>query len=275
MKPLDFEYDGQYLSDYGFVVCEFNANGGISEVSAASKITFVKVPRNNGAKFSLTHTKYTECLSTVFDICKNPDIYDGEDLKITADEFRDVTRWLNRKEFLPFRFITDEGLVEDIETCHHNASFNVSKLMLDEVLYGIRLTLETDMPYGYGSERIISWSATSDNKRKIVSDISDEIGYIYPTISITCKENCNLVISNESEGCSSMIQNCKAGETITMHGDTNIITTSYNGHDICNDFNYDFFRIGNTAGRIENIITVSHPCDIVMRYCPIVKYAQL
>lgn len=275
MKPLDFEYDGQYLSDYGFVVCEFNANGGISEASAASKIVFEKVARNNGTKYSLTRTKYTECLTSTFDICKNPDIYDGEDLKITADEFRDIMRWLNRKEFLPFRFITDEGLVQDIETCRHNASFNVTRLMLDEILYGIRLTMETDAPFGHGAERAYSWSATSTNKTKVISDISDEIGYIYPVIDIKCKVDCDLVITNESEGCSSMIMNCKAGEVITMHGDTNIITTSYASHDINNDFNYEFFRIGNTADRTENIITVSHPCDIVMRYCPIIKYAQL
>lgn len=274
MKPLDFEYDGQYLSDYGFVVCEFNANGGISEASAASSVSFVKVPRHNGAKFGLTHTKYTDCLSSTFDICKNPEMY-GDNLEITADEFRDIIRWLNRKEFLPFRFLTDEGKVEDIETCHHNASFNVSKLMLDEVLYGIRLNMETDAPYGFGSDRVISWTASSENKRKMVSDISDEIGYIYPDISITVKEDCDFTITNESEGCSSVILNCKAGEIIKMHGDTNIITTSYASHDICSDFNYDFFRIGNTALRTENYIVVSHPCDVELRYRPIIKYAQL
>lgn len=275
MKPLDFEYDGQYLSDYGFIVCEFGTSGGITEASAASRITFVKVPRNGGRKFSLVHTKYTECLTSVFDICKNPDVYDGKDMEITADEFRDIARWLNRKEFLPFRFITDEGTIQDTETCRHNASFNLSKLMLDEVVYGIRLTLETDMPYGFGDERVKSWSATNESKSNTVFDVSDEMGYIYPTISITIKEDCDFVITNESEGCSSVIQNCKAGEVITMHGDTNIITSSYNGHDICNDFNYDFFRIGNTAGRTENVITVSHPCDVEIRYRPIIKFAQL
>lgn len=275
MKLYDFEYDGQYLSDYGFIICNFNTNSGISEASAVSNISFVKVPRNNGTRFSLVQAKYTECLSAVFDICKKPDIYDKRDMKITESEFRDIVRWLNRKEFLPLRFITDGGTVQDVEICYYNASFNVSKLMLDKVLYGIRLTIETDAPFGFGAERVISWSATNDNKRKVIPDTSDEIGYIYPTISITCKENCDFVISNESERCSSMIRNCKAGEIITMHGDTNIITTSYNNHDICNDFNYDFFRIGNTSGRIKNIITVSHPCDVVMRYCPIIKYAQL
>ncbi len=53
MRTLDFWYDEQCLSDYNFVVCDFSAGSGISEVSAGSTITFVKVSRNGGAKHSL------------------------------------------------------------------------------------------------------------------------------------------------------------------------------------------------------------------------------
>lgn len=275
MRTLDFWYDGQCLSDYGFVVCDFSASSGISEVSAGSTVTFMTVSRNGGAKHSLTNTKYTECLSATFDICKNPDIFHDEDMEITSDEFRDIMRWLNRKEYLPFHFISDEGAVEDIEICWHNASFNLSKLMLDERTYGIRLKLETNMPYGYGAEKIFSWSATAENLSKTIMDTSDEIGCIYPTLIVTCKQDCDLTISNVSEGCACVIKNCKAGEQITMYADTNIIGSSYTGHDVCNDFNYDFFRIGNSATRTENVITASHPCDIVLKYHPIIKYAQL
>lgn len=275
MRTLDFWYDEQCLSDYNFVVCDFSAGSGISEVSAGSTITFVKVSRNGGAKHSLTNTKYNDCLSATFDICKNPDIFHDEDMEITSDEFRDIMRWLNRKEYLPFHFISDDGTVDDIETCWHNASFNLSKLMLDERTYGIRLKLETNMPYGYGEEKVFSWSATSGNLSNVIMDTSDEIGYIYPTLIVTCRQNCTLTITNESEGCSSAIKNCKVGEQITMYGDTNIIASSNPGHDIYNDFNYDFFRIGNSAARMENVIIASHPCDIVLKYHPIIKYAQL
>ena len=275
MRTLDFWYDEQCLSDYNFVVCDFSAGSGISEVSAGSTITFVKVSRNGGAKHSLTNTKYNDCLSATFDICKNPDIFHDEDMEITSDEFRDIMRWLNRKEYLPFHFISDDGTVDDIETCWHNASFNLSKLMLDERTYGIRLKLETNMPYGYGAEKVFSWSATSGNLSNVIMDTSDEIGYIYPTLIVTCRQNCTLTITNESEGCSSVIKNCKVGEQITMYGDTNIIASSTPGHDICNDFNYDFFRIGNSAARMENVIIASHPCDIVLKYHPIIKHVQL
>ena len=275
MRSLDFEYDGQNLSDYGFIVCDFSSGSSISEVSAGSNITFTKVSRNNGSRYSLTNTKYNECMTAQFDICKNPDIYSDSEMEITSDEFRDIMRWLNRKQFCLFRFVSDSGEISDIDTCYHNASFNASRLMFGEKVYGIRLKMETNMPFGFGVERVFSWSTSSENESKVIHDTSDEIGYIYPTIEITCKTDCDLLITNETEGCTSSIKNCKAGEVITMHGDTNIITTSYDSHDICDDFNYEFFYIGNNALRTQNVITLSHPCDVVLKYCPIIKYAQL
>ncbi len=273
MKPLDFEYDGSFLSDFGFVVCDFNAGNSISDVSAGSNISFMKIPRQHGIKHGLVHTEYHECITSTFDICKNPELHD--DMEISDDEFRAIMRWLNRKEFLPFHFIPEEDAVGDAEICYHNASFNLSKLMLDEKLFGIRLKVETDMPYGYGEECVFSWTTTAQDKTKVVMDTSDEIGYTYPTLIITCKENCDLTITNKSMNCVSQIKNCKIGEIITMYGDTNIITTSYDSHDICNDFNYEFFCIGNDYSQRENIITTSHECDVVLKYSPIIKCAQL
>ena len=50
-----------------------------------------------------------------------------------------------------------------------------------------------------------------------------------------------------------------------------IVGTSISGHDIANDFNYDFFRIGNTANDRENEITASAPCTVYLKYRPILK----
>lgn len=275
MKQIDFEYDGRFLSDYGFVVCDFDSKSGIDEVDAGSTITFEKISRNNGRRFGLAHTKYEECMTSTFDICKNPDIYDGDEMEITQDEFRDITRWLNRKEFHLFHFVSENGDVDEIETCYHNASFNVSKLMLDEKLYGIRLNMETDAPFGFGCETVFAWLTNSENEQHTIHDFSDEIGYTYPVLTIKCKKNCDLTIRNDATGCASTIRNCSAGETITMSGDTNIITSSMERHDICNDFNYDFFTISNDIDRTKNVITVSHPCDIEIRYRPIIKFSYL
>lgn len=99
MRAIDFEYDNQYLSDYGFIICDFNFSSGANEVDAGSTITFNKISRHSGKRYGLSSTQYDECITTSFDICKNPDIYDPEDMEISNDEYRDIMRWLNRREF--------------------------------------------------------------------------------------------------------------------------------------------------------------------------------
>ena len=270
MYAIDFEYDGQYLSDYGFIICHFDYSSGATTADAGSKITFNKVARSNGKQFSLTSAKYDECVQTTFDICKNPDLYENyDDRQITNDEYRDLMRWLNRREFLKFQvFDEDEG---ERDTCYYNVSFNVEKIKIAEKLFGLRLTMESDKPFGYGQEQSVSWTFADSSTTRILSDISDEIGFLYPDMTITCNANGDLSIYNELENCTMTIKNCSVGEVITINGATQIISTTYSSHDIANDFNYEFFRIGNTIDNRNNRISVSKPCNMVIRYTPIIK----
>ena len=271
MRAIDFEYDNRYLSDYGFIICDFNFGSGANEIDAGSTITFNKISRHSGKKYSLSSTQYDECITTSFDICKNPDIYDPEDMEISNDEYRDIMRWLNRREFLKFQVIDDGNDNFERDTCYYNASFNIDKIKINEKLYGMRLKMETDKPFGYGQEQSVSWTFSDSNVSKILSDISDEIGYIYPTVIITINRNGDLSLYNELENCTTVIKNCKVGEVITLDGDTHIITTTYISHDVCNDFNYEFFRTGNTNNNRNNRISVSLPCNVVIKYTPIIK----
>lgn len=271
MRAIDFEYDNQYLSDYGFIICDFNFSSGANEVDAGSTITFNKISRHSGKRYGLSSTQYDECITTSFDICKNPDIYDPEDMEISNDEYRDIMRWLNRREFLKFQVIDDGNDNFERDTCYYNASFNVNKIKINEKLCDMRLTMETDKPFGYGQEQSVSWTFSDSNVSKILSDISDEIGYTYPTVIITINRNGDLSLYNELENCTTVIKNCKVGEVITLNGDTQIITTTYASHDICNDFNFEFFRIGNTINNRNNRISVSLPCNVVIKYTPIIK----
>lgn len=271
MHSIDFEYDNQYLSDYGFIICDFNFSDGANEVDAGSTITFNKVARHYGKKYSLSSTQYDECVTTSFDICKNPDIYDPDEMEISNDEYRDIIRWLNRREFLKFQVIDDgtDNFVRD--TCYYNASFNVDKIKVNEKLVGMRLTMETDKPFGYGQEQTVSWTFSDSSISKILSDVSDEIGFIYPTLIITCNRSGDLSLYNELENCTTVIKNCTVGEVITLDGDTQIISSTYLSHDIYNDFNFEFFKIGNTINNRNNRISASLPCDLIIKYTPIIK----
>lgn len=266
MYALDFEYDGRYLSDYGFIICDFNSTSGANISNAGSKVTFNTVPRQHGKHFGLVGTQYNECIQTNFHICKNPDLFD--DMRITDEEFRKIFRWLNRREFLKFRVLDDET---HFGSRFYLASFNVSKIKIGEILYGIDLTMETDKPFAYGKELHYSWEITDASTGVLITDISDEIGFIYPYAKIYCKADGDLSIANSFDNSIVLIKNCSAGEEIIFHGDSLVITTSYASHDICNDFNYEFLKIGNSIDNRYNKITVSIPCELEIRYSPIIK----
>ena len=272
MKFLDFEYDGLHLSDFGFIACQFEASSGMQTMSAGSKITFSKVARDRGRRNSLVGTKYQDCLTCTFDICKNPDEYpDPLDMYIKNDEYRDIMRWLNRREFCVFRAIPEECEEDDnIVTCKFNASFNIEKIKASEDLIGLRLTMETDRPFGFGDE-IIKTMTFGQTTSYSVYDPSDEIGEFYPDLTITMSASGDLIISNETLDVTMSVNNCSVGEVITIKGSEQIITTSIPEHDICNDFNYEFLRIGNTYHNRSNKITCDVACTVKLSFCPVIK----
>lgn len=271
MYALNFEYDNRYLSDYGFIVCEFDYSSGAVTANAGSNITFNKVSQHNGRRFNLTSAVYSECITSSFDICKNPDLYSRNDMVITNEEYRNLSLWLNRKKFLKFRLIDDSNSDYVNETCYYNASFNIEKIKIGDVLYGLRLSMETDSPFAHGKDIKVNLKFTAENETKTIQCISDEIGYLYPDLTIICKQNGDISISNTTQECNMIVKNCRAGEVINIFGESQIIMSSLDEHDICNDFNYEFFKIGRTFSNIDNKITVSSPCDISIKYTPIIK----
>lgn len=269
MFATDFEYDGQYLSDFGFIICDFSGSSVVDTISAGSIITFNTVSMHSGKKYSLVNTQYDECIEATFSIGKDPAFYKKDEMYITNDEYRDLMRWLNRREFLKFRLISDEKY--DGEICIFEVSFNISKIMIGNLLCGIELNMKTNKPFGYGQEQSHTWTVTSSSKIHNISDISDEIGYIYPSMIIEINSDGNLTINNETENCSMIINNCVAGEVITIDGNAQIIKSSLDSHHIYDDFNFEFFRIGNTYSNRTNKIYCSLPCTITLKYSPIIK----
>lgn len=269
MNAIDFEYDGQYLSDYGFIICDFDGASGVDTISAGSTLTFNKVSQFNGRNFSLASTQYENCISTTFDICKDPEKYEKDEMEISTDEFRDLMRWLNRTEFLKFQLHDSD--IDYEEGCYFDASFNIEKIKINEILYGLRLTMETNKPFAYGDEEKIKWTISDTSTVKTFSDMSDEIGCIYPSLKIICNDDGDFTIQNLTFETTTTIANCSDGEVITIDGNTQIITTSDDSHKVYEDFNYEFFKIGNTYNSRKNMISVNMPCVVEITYTPIIK----
>ena len=274
MIATDFVYDDIKLSDKGYIICDFDDKSGTEIVDVGSTITFNKIKRDSGRIYTLASATYDECVTATFDICKNDCLYNNNEMEITTEEFREIMQWLNRREFLPFRIVDDQQTV-----CWYNASFNIDKVIIGGRIYGARLTMETDRPFGYDDKVTRQYALSDANAEINIINTSNEIGYLYPIVEIKCWMSGNLTITNALEGCSTEIKNCSNAEIITLNGETQTIETNNENNHIKgkrhNDFNWEFPRLGTKMERgqviRDNNITVSLPCDITIEYRPIVK----
>lgn len=274
MRCTDFEYDGQLLSDYGFIICDFGDGAGTETVSVGSPLNLNTIQMPHLNKFKVMSTQYGEAYSVTFQIAKTEDLNAAADtLFLDEYELSRLIRWLNRKEFHKFKAIYADG--EHAKT-YYMGTFNVQTICLRGNVIGLELTLQTNAPFGYYEpvEYEMTLSDTADGCT--ICDTSDEIGYIYPDIvEIECLGSGDLTVSNSNDTRQTIIRNCAKGEVITLYGETKQIASSMEHQKLCNDFNYSFIRIINRRenGNDEssNTFTASLPCRIRLVYSPISK----
>lgn len=259
----DFKYDNEYLSHFGFVVCRFNRSSELETYSGGAKVVFEKASMHGGKFHKLTSSKYEECITATFDICKDTCDITQAEMEISSDEYRDLARWLNRRSFHKFQIVNSD--------VWYNASFNLEKIYIDGTLYGIRLTMETDSPFGFGEDVAINIAANNSAVSHSVFDRNDEVGHSYPVFKITCGQAGNLTIFNDRDSHATVIKNCSTGEVINLDGKNQIITTSLSSHKIQNDFNFEFPTLVNSIDNRYTNYTFSLPCEVKITYTPIVK----
>ena len=312
MFATDFSFDGVRLSDYGCMVCEIDGSTGLDEIDAGVALNFTTVSTRKGTRFSLVDRKYDDVLSTTFDICKDPcaaesggsiiyigdenlsfdildqinlqsyeiaaetinldtyvDTYSAAELEITDHEFLVLLRWLLRDHYLPMTFLDERHCVQR----YYNGAFtNIARLEIGGRLYGLRCTFQTDRPYALGEE-IVTTHTMAANTPWNYTDTSHLTGTIIPDLVITLQASGTLRLTNQFTSTSMVITGCTNGETITVKGDSLIMFSSNNSHNVWACFNYDFLKIGNSMNNRVNQITSSLPCTITMKYKPVIRDA--
>lgn len=263
MNVKDFEYAGEFLSDWGCIVCEIDASNGFDTINSDSQLTFDSVSQLNGKYFPLTTSYYNDHIEITFQICKYrcPDGIQP----FTIYEVRELKRWLNRPDYHKFKLIQP-----DWADIYMIGSFNISEIKYNDQTYGLELTFISNRPFAL-HEPITYNFELSEGVSYSFYDKSDEIGHIYPSTVITCLSSGNLELINSQESDrKTIINNVSANEVITCNPGL-IISTSLSSHEIQNDFNFKFPRIVNKYGDRKNIFTSSIPVKIKFEYSPYVK----
>jgi hypothetical protein len=240
----------------------------LETLSAGSDISFQTTAIQNGKKYMLTSSAYESCIETEFQICKNPDIFEKDEMHFTVEEQRLISRWLKRMDFHKLRIISDDDEYGDF---YFEGSFNISKMELAGKVIGFTLTFTSNRPFATGNDVINRCTLNAANQSYSILDSSDEIGYLYLNMEITCNSTGTLRITNNRDNRTTEILNCTKGEVITF--DNLIIETSLENHasTLMDDFNFVFPQISNDMDSRKNTYTFSMPCSVVFKYKPIRK----
>lgn len=149
MKSVDFLYGERTLSSFGCMICQFGGSNGLNVVSNGAEITFNSIPTLNGQKYELASTQYESCLEATIQICK---CSCGSDIQeITPVEFRELTKWLNRRKFIKFKLL-EESYID----LYYEVSFNISRIEIDGRLFGLELQAVTNRPFALKESETIN-----------------------------------------------------------------------------------------------------------------------
>lgn len=261
MAISSFTYDGISLKTFNggkYVLGYFSADENPKEGDR----NYNKTSLFMGLEQPFVYSNYEETITFTLGIIKNPCATD--EAEITIEEMEELKRWLCRPA--PHIFQLDEPEYKDI---YWEGTFHLEEQLAGSKRAGIIITFESTRPYALQNEVIFEGSVEA-GESIIIEDSSVEIGYIYPTMTVTCKEVGNLTIFNSYDNRQTIVNNCIIDETISFSKYLQI-SSSRTMHELGNDFNYKFLRIGNNMETNINEISFSMACDYIIAYNPVRK----
>lgn len=255
-----FIYDDKLCSDYGLIVTTFEKTGLEKITSSKIDLKTYKSPMAN--KWLKYGYEYSDPIQFKIGVSK------FDLTPFTKQEVGEINRWLMRTDDYHWLQFYDKQFGDIFFHC---TAIAAEESVVNSVTYGIKYSFVTDSPYGYSSIREKEFVATDTNKSFFIVNHSDEIGHIYPYISIKILQDGDLTIHNTIEDRLMEIKECKNGELITIDGEHKIMSTSDINHKLYNTFNWKYFRIANSFDNRDNKITLSLNCEISMKWREIRK----
>lgn len=264
----DFEYDGVLLSEVGYALVSFD---GIKdgEINTDSQISFNHTSMMHGKYQPFSSYAYEDVLKMEFYIGKNICLFETAqekfDYNISVSDMAFLKRWLSRTTPHILRVIGDDSY----NGIFWRGSFVVEEYTLGDNRIGAHLTFECDAPFGY-MESVVFRGDLESNGVFEYNCTSDEIGYIYPDLTILLKGSGDLTIKNTHDNRETIIKNCENNEIITITKNMQI-SSSIESHKIMNDFNFVFYRVCNSFNNVKNTLISNLPIEFVIKYNPYAK----
>lgn len=191
----DFIYNGHSLSEYGFMVVNFEEQedlplGMERTVEKSDKNRF----RDRSHVFNVVSASDLEfTISIMKNICDYPDTIDQA---ITEEELREIAQWLTSNDAPLWLEKKKNGKVDDIQ--YLGLFTNITSFFLGE-LYGLTLSFSCVSPFGYTHTKTISKDVTG-TVNFIVDNQTDVLNkYCYPVIKLRPKKNQDVLLVNQND----------------------------------------------------------------------------
>lgn len=261
MYCMDFIFDNERLSDYGYIMCTFDGGDSTWE---GGDVTFTTVQAPSSNKFTHYYSKFENPISFNISIMKNPCQKSSQDeMNFIQDEESYLMRWLQRLDGYHW-FAFDQDGWEDV---WFNVQINPRPHYINGTIVGYDLACTTDSPYGYSQlhTKNMSLSHSSDDKSNsiVIKNYSDIPGYIYPKVTIIPKNNGNIALIS---GCKdyqkvTRIDNAEKNNVIILDKENDEISGISN----MNYFHYVFPVMANSYKDINTVFTNIGDVDIDMK----------
>ena len=255
MDALDFIFNGQRLSDFGFIIVSFGEDGSVTP----GGISYATTNTPNSDRKHFSSIKYDSTIVYDFAIAKLDCSRKAE--PIDRYEESAIHKWLEREDgFHPLYFCQ-----EDFENIYYNAYITATPVIIAGRTYGYKLTATTDSVYAYDFKSEYEFDTEADIEYTLITS-SDKTGYIYPKIEITPLDNGNLSleVKEDVNQSFSVFRNVVAGKTIKLDCELGIAENI----DDTDDFNWIFPRLVQDYDDTFNTITTTLPFHIKINYVP-------
>ena len=262
MTGVLFDYANELCENYGLKICFFD--GFTPDSVGGSELSADQVHIVGTDEFVIVNNSYSSTITYTFQVGKFND--NCEVVAMTANEYSQINRWLNRKEDHKLKFDADS-----YENIYWIGRFNCKPIKVKNEIYGIELTFISTYPYGFED----NLRQIYKGKRFTIYNNSDEVGTLYPTVQITCNEAGDLSLENDLDNEIMIIKNCSVGEVISIDSKYRTITTDNKSHNIYNDFNWNYPKICNSYDMRFNNYTSSLNITFVVDYSPVRKVGMV
>lgn len=173
----DFIFDGERLSDHGFILCSFDSN---QDSWSGGEVTFTTVKPPSSDINDYYTSSFDSPIVFTMQIGKNPCGNDAQaDMYLTQDDMSDLHRWLSRPDGFHWLNFDQDGF-EDV---YFNTYFNLSPEYFNGHVIGYTLTGTTDSPHGYS--QLLNKKVELQPKEVFSFKVySDKAGIIKPVVTI-------------------------------------------------------------------------------------------